>query len=199
MKFYAPSLIVKMAVLACWVITLCGCEGKPERKKLPDFTSLQGWEDMPLPQEEQQPFFTSDTTIMEGSRLKNFLSVAMPDPKYDSLAISMVTTYEPFAATLIEKWAKQYKKGVLIDLRTQAGNDNQRADFLVKENLPGNTNINIPVIFIWDRPSAYRFDYLVNVLNAVPGIKCNLISESRAADGVGRNDCFSPTEPSLDE
>jgi len=196
MKFYKPVFIM---MLTLWVIALCACDGRPARKKLPDFTSLQGWEDLPLAKTEKQFFFTSDTTIMEGSRLVNFLSISLPDPMYDSLAISMATSYKPLAATLIEQWSKKEKKGVLIDLRNKAGNDDRRANFLVKKNLPDNANINIPVVLIWDRASAYRADYLIKLMSSMPEIKCDLISESNKPEGIGRNDCFSPVIPSFDQ
>ena len=199
MKCYNPALIVKMALFVWWTIALCGCDGRPDRKKLPDISSLQGWEDMPLPKAENQLFVASDTVIMKGSKRARFLSIAMPDPSHDSLAISLVANYEPFARALIEKWVNQQKTGILIDLRTKAGYENHRADFLVKSSLPGNSNINIPLIFIWDRASAYRYGYLKDALTSMPEIKCSLVSESRMVEGVGRNDCFSPTEPSFDQ
>jgi hypothetical protein len=199
MKCYNPALIVKVALIVWWTTILWGCDGRPDRKKLPDFTSLQGWEDMPLPKAENQSFYTTDTVILKGSRLSKFLSISMPDPNQDSLAISLVTNYEPLAGTMVEKWLDQQKTGILIDLRTKAGHENHRADFLVTSSLPGNSNINIPLIFIWDRPSAYRYNYLKQALISIPEIKCSLVSESRMVEGIGRNDCFSPTEPSFDQ
>jgi hypothetical protein len=199
MKCYNPALIVKIALFVCWTLALCGCDGRPDRKKLPDLTSLQGWEDTPLPKADNQPFIASDTAIMKGSKLSRFFSISMPDPRNDSLAISLVTNYGPFARSFIEKWVNQQKTGILIDLRTKAGNENHRADFLVKSSLPGSSNFNISLIFIWDGASAYRYVYLKDALTSMPEIKCSLISESRKVDGVGRNDCFSPTEPSFDQ
>lgn len=188
-----------LAVLVSLTIAIYGCEGRPDRKKLPDFSSLQGWEDTPLPKVEKQPFFVSDTTINEGRKLSSYLTVTMADPMYDSIAISMVTSYEPVAGLLFEKWAKQQKKGILIDLRTRPGNEAHRADFLVKKSVPDDPAVKIPLIFIWDRASAYRFDYLMNALTSIPEIKCSLVSESRLPDGVGRTDCFSPSEPDFDQ
>ena len=140
-----------------------------------------------------------ETTITEGGKLARYLCVTMSDPSYDTVALRLAASYEPFASMLIEKWAKQEKKGILIDLRTKVSNDIHRADFLIKENLSDNSNMKIPIIFIWGPSSAYRFDYLVNALTSIPEIKCSLISESRLVEGVGRNDCFSPTKPDFDQ
>ncbi|HEX4850966.1 MAG TPA: hypothetical protein VFV08_09180 [Puia sp.] len=196
MKFYSFTLV---AVISSLAIGFYGCEGKAERKKLPDILSIDGWEEMPLPKADMEPFAFGDTTIIESGKLTSFMSVTMPDPLYDSIAIRIVSGYEPFATILFEKWANQKQKGILIDLRTRIGNTTNRADFLVKNSLIGNSNNKIPLIFIWDPSSSYRFDYLVNALSSMPEIKCSLVSESRLVEGVGRNDCFSPTQPDFDQ
>ena len=181
-----------------FMIAFSGCDVRPERKKLPESVSLQGWEDMPLAKAEKQPFIVSDTTISEGNKLASFLSVTLDDPQYDSVAMQILTKYEPFAGFLIEKWAKQQKKGILLDLRVRPGAEIHRADFLLKKTLSDNPDIKIPLILIWDRSSAYRFDYLIAALTSIPEIKCNLISESRQTEGIGRTDCFSRIEPEFE-
>ncbi|PWT75223.1 MAG: hypothetical protein C5B59_09330 [Bacteroidetes bacterium] len=196
MKVYNFTLVALLASLA---IGFYGCEGRPERKKLPDFFSLEGWEDTPLPKADKVPFYLSDTTITEGGKFASFLSITMADPMYDSVAVHMAESYQPFASILIEKWAKEKKKGILIDLRTTTGSNIQRADFLLKKSLPDNPNFKIPIIFIWDPSSSYRYDYFVNALASMPDIKCSLVSESRQVEGVGRNDCFSPVQPDFDQ
>jgi hypothetical protein len=194
MKFYKPAF-VRVTAFGLWVTALCGCEGRSERKKLPDFRSLYGWEDRPLTKTGVQPFQTNDTSIAEGGRLCSFVAVALPDPSGDSLAVSIATSYGPVAGTLIEQWARLDKRGILIDLRSQPGNDDYRADYLVKANLPDNDHFNVPVVFVWDHGSANRAGYFIKEISSIPEIKCDLISEEHHAEGKAKNDCFSPVEP----
>jgi hypothetical protein len=195
MKFY---YFTSAAVFAWLTLAFYGCDVRPERKKLPEFSGLQGWEDMPLAKSEKPPFLIGDTTINDGNKLASFLSFTMTDPMYDSVTMHMIKSYEPFTGLLFERWAKQQKKGILIDLRLLPDSDPRRADFSLKKNTTEYSPIKVPLIIIWDRASEYRFDYLLNALRTMPEIKCNLISESRQTEGIGRTDCFSRIEPEFE-
>ncbi len=197
MKLYFNLLFKTSAAIVLCSIVFWGCNEKPARKKLPDFTEIIGWEEMPLAKKTIEPFSICDTSLMQNGRPTDFFSIAMPDPSQDSAAINIVKSYEPFSGIFIHQWMKQKRKGILIDLRTQAG-DCDRADFILKENAD-TVNVSVPVIIIWDHPSDFRVDYLMKTIASFPEIKCNLISNSRRKEGIARNDCFSPAAPSFDE
>ncbi len=199
MKFYPTAFITRMATIAICASALCACEGKPSRKKLPDFTGIRGWEEMPLKRTGTQPFFTSDTTMIERGKRIHFFSIAMPDPVYDSLAMGIARDYEPLVSLFLEQWSKQGRGGILIDLHSQEDNGMQRVDFMAEKISSKGDASAVPVVLIWDRASAYRAEYLVGALKAVPGIKCTLLSDSRQTEGVRRQDCFSRTAPGFDQ
>ncbi len=195
MKFYSLNILV---VICCTIIFFCGCEQRPARKKLPDISFMQGWEEMPLAKKERAPFFIYDTAVIQNGKPVNFLCISIPNPAQDSMALNVAASYEPFASSLMQQWQKNNHKGVLIDLRSKDDNS-ERADFLLKKNIEEDGSIKIPIVLLWNGGSDYRADYFIKAIASFPEIKCNLISDSRKKEGVERNDCFSPTEPSFDQ
>ena len=151
-----------------------GCAGggpnRPERKKMPDLAS---WGSA-----------TSPT---------GFLEVALPDPAYDSVAMGLIASYEPFAVPLLTEWAKQEGKGVVVDLRSRR-DGGLRADYTIDR--PG--AFSIPVIFLWDQASAGRAASFIEVLQTMPSIRCRCTGGRDGGYLTGRKDCFQAGNPVLE-
>ena len=169
-----------------------------KRAKLPDISILQAWEEMPLAKKAMPPFLIYDSAVIQNGKPINFLCISIPNPAQDSMALNIASSYESFASSLMQQWQKNNHKGVLIDLREKDDNS-QRADFLLNKNLLEDRDIKISIVLLWNRGADYRADYFIKAIASFPEIKCNLISDSRKKEGVERNDCFSPTEPSFDQ
>jgi len=190
-------MFIKMSFLSCIGFGLavgifCGCAGggpnKPERKKMPDLAS---WG--PATGTADFPFHTGDIDIQSGSGTVSFLEVALPDPAYDSVAMGLIASYEPFAVPLLTEWAKQAGKCVVIDLRSRP-DGSLRADYTIDR--PG--AFSIPVIFLWDQASAGRAAAFIEVLQTLPSVRCQCTGGRDGGYLTGRKDCFQGGNPGLD-
>jgi hypothetical protein len=202
MKLLLPSVLLKGIGLLLLLSGFYGCRGRPERKKMPEFTGLS-FEGEPLFQSQEPgtkdwPFYTGDTTIMTGGRNSNFLSIAMPYPAYDSLAWGTIKAYEPFAASFLMGWTRLEKDGILIDLRSNAGRETHRADFQME--VRESAMLPISLVFLWDAPSVARAASFIAALHLLPEIDCSFIGgeDGMAYGQIGRQDCFRPAPPVLD-
>lgn len=161
----------------------CGCAGggpaRPERKKMPDLTA---WE-------ANFPFHTGVMDIGTAS----FLSVALPDPAYDSAAMGLISSYEPFAVPLLTEWATQEGKGVVVDLRSRP-DGGMRADYTIDRS----GAFSIPVIFLWDQASAGRAAAYINVLQSLSSVRCRCTGGKDGGYLTGRKDCFQTGDAGLD-
>ena len=140
--------------------------GKTDRKKMLNGSSLA------TGGETDFPFSTSNVDVQAGGATSTFLSVAMPDPAYDSMAINMIVSHEPFALPLLSEWASRDKRGILIDLRSNPGSESRRADYILE-----------------------RANAFITVMQSFPAVHC------RCTDGnynSGRQDCFSSASPVID-
>src|SRR3954468_4981823 len=98
-----------LSVLLLFLLPLCigmiSCKtGRPVRKTLPDQLSGEGFSDKFWENSgsgfgngtkiaPDLPFYAPDTKISE----KDFTAIDLRDPQYDSLAASIIKSYEPFA------------------------------------------------------------------------------------------------------
>jgi hypothetical protein len=187
-------LFVRALYALLLVSLLYSCKSRPVRKKLPDLSALDGLEATPQNTADLQPFYTSDTVLVSNSERKKFLSIAMPYAIYDSLAISVVTNYKPFAVPLLTQWIQQQdEKGVIIDLRNSEDANCSRADYVLTKQLP-TTVLSIPVVFLWDKTAAYRANLFINELKELPDFKYTFIS---AQDNSGTSGCFTNSKPAF--
>ena len=158
--------------------------GRPERKKMPDLTD---WALGASPADF--PFHTGVIDIGTAS----FISVALPDPAYDSAAMGLISSYEPFALPLLTEWAKQERKGVVVDLRSRP-DGGMRADYTVDRS----GAFSIPVIFLWDQASAGRAAAYINVLQSLSSVRCRCTGGRDGGYLTGRKDCFQEGGTGLD-
>jgi hypothetical protein len=187
---------------------LLGCRGRPARKKLPDLngmeTSFEGASSIrdrtPETIPGLPPFYATDTTVRIGGHTTELLAIALPDPDFDSLAQRMVKAWAPSAAFLRDQLLSQGCKGVLIDLRTEAGPsapDARTESYRVEGQQAATVFLSIPVVFCWDAASAGRAMAFIDALRAVPGFRFTRIvgSETGRSSGAAPDDCFSAYPP----
>ena len=111
---------------------LAGCKaGRPARATLPDQLngrdiSEDSWSRTNTKNNADNygipglPFYAVDTSVNG----KSFTAIYLRNAEFDSLAFSIVKSYEPFANSLLKIITEQGIKGVLIDFR-QNNNDGQ--------------------------------------------------------------------------
>lgn len=154
---------------------------------MPELNSLDGGvsADFYSQQNDNFPFATGEVDMMTGGVVTSFYAVSLPDAGFDSLALSLLENYKPFAIPLIKQWAARERKGVMIDLRFNKTETN-RADYV----LEGQDGITIPIIFLWDRFSAGRAASWIQVLQSSPVMHCRQAGGSKADMHGGRGACF---------
>ena len=187
MKPKRYSIFITLTGCALLIATLSGCSGatKPSnRKKMPtgDLTSLN-----PLSYTAAAvgglPYYTEDIDLQWEGSAQTFLAIGLPDPAYDSLALSLVISHADYAVPLLTQWASGQRKGVLIDLRSGPSCDTRRQDLVMEKN----GAFSIPVIFLWDPPCADRAAAFMNLLYAAPAIRCRCTGNAAT---YGQQDCF---------
>ena len=157
---------------------------KPARKKMPDFNRLgisEFFYDAGSP--AGLPFLTGEMDVQSGSTQSTFHSVALPDASFDSLAMSIIADHASTAISLLGAWAKQDEKGVVIDLRSNKGEDALRADYTLERT----GEFSIPVVFLWDRSSQTRAAAFISVMHSLQSIQCK---HTGSYSGNGQQDCF---------
>ena len=174
MLFIITAQFRKMAAVVILAGTLASCGGgptaPPERKKFPMFTDNGQAADIPLfslatpDAKSGLPFATGSVDLSTDGGASSYYSLSLPDPNYDSLALSLVNNYKPLALSFLSQWAKQCNgKGFIIDLRSSAINGN-RQDYSVE--FAGNT---VPVVLLWDNSSSARAETFLNNAQQIPG------------------------------
>lgn len=174
MPLRSTALITRLAAAMLITGGLASCAGPsapPERKKFPMFTDNGAAADIPLysltssDANSGLPFATGSVDLSADGGINSYYSIALPNPGYDSLALSLVNNYKPLALSLLSQWAKQSTgKGFIVDLRSSSNNEN-RQDYSVQ--FGGNT---VPVVLLWDNNSASRAQTFLNSAQQVPGI-----------------------------
>jgi hypothetical protein len=175
------------AILIAGALVSCGGMNAepPERKKFPMFTDNGNAVDIPLyslatpDPGSGVPFATGSVDLSTGGAFSSYYSIALPDPGYDSLALSLVNNYKPLALSLLSQWAKQSTgAGFILDLRSSSSNGS-RKDYSVQ--FDGST---VPVVLLWDGHSASRAETFLNSVQQIPGI--SITTKKQAAS----NSCF---------
>lgn len=176
----AAAMVLSGAFVACG-----GPAAPPERKKFPMFTDNGFAGDIPLYSlatsnpNSALPFATGSVDLSTEGTSSSYYSIALPDPGYDSLALSLVNNYKPLALSILGQWTQQNNgKGFILDLRSGAG-DGSRKDYAVQ--FAGQT---VPVVLLWDARSASRAQTFLNTVQQIPGISIN------GKKQVAANSCF---------
>lgn len=199
-KQYRKHLL-SLSITAVTLIAFEGCgspgQSIPERKKMPELTSLQGPESYAPYGERQSVAGLTLTTgyvdLQVSGGTESLFAVSLPDAADDSLIMNLVETYRPLAIPLLSTWAQQLQYPVLIDLRAPGTQSTQRADYLVQKQ----GAFSIPVVFLWDSYSAGRANNYMRLLNTAPAISVTRISGNNRSsfNQNGQDNCFQSDRP----
>jgi hypothetical protein len=173
LKAFAPVIVAGM---------LYGCGGGaalPTRKKMPEFSSYDGFESaVPFSSHSNEvnhssfAFATSNVDLMLNGNMQGFVAVALPTAANDSAAVSLVNTIKPFAMPMLTAWALQQRHGVMIDLSSHTGSEIHRSDYLLQKQ----GDFSIPVVVIWDGMSAARLGVLKGIVQDMPAVTLSCTS-----------------------
>ena len=184
MKIESHSLFCKTLFALSLSATLYSCAptGLPGsgRKKMPEFTSYDGIEGaMPFHTETSSgtsagafAFATSNMDLDFNGGSQGFLAVSLPDATNDSLAISLLHSFKPYAIPMITSWARQAKQGVVIDLSSHSGLTTHRTDYMLESP----NEFSVPVVVMWDQASVSRMATLQSLVQELPSMKLNYIA-----------------------
>jgi hypothetical protein len=186
--------IAQMSMLSCMLfVVFQSCQrGRPARKTLPDAQSSFGDEGMDptssryLKPQSNYLFYSSDTSLLVQGKRENLLVLSIPDPAKDSTVLATVKSGQGLASFLIAQLRRENRAGVIIDLRSFDAPSTQtfRQDYLVKGDVTNSEDL--PVIFVWDRPSEVRASDYLQLLGGFPGISLLLSNDQP----VYQQDCF---------
>ncbi|HEY0175447.1 MAG TPA: hypothetical protein VGC08_03650 [Pedobacter sp.] len=165
--------IIRIVVFSFFPVILYSCQpgGSSPRKKMPELNGTEEFEGgMPFSNGPERmatgdfAFSTSNVDLQLNGSTQGFVSVPLPDAANDSLAISLVNSFKPFAMPLLAAWAQQQRNGVVIDLGSHTSAVHNRSDFALR--IPG--NLTIPVVVMWDHVSAGRVKTLKRMVEDMP-------------------------------
>ncbi|MBV7531197.1 hypothetical protein [Chitinophaga sp. sic0106] len=111
------------------------------------------------------PFRTTAVNWSMDGGTNAFTLVAIPDASKDSIAFDMARTYRPVVTTLLQRWAATSGKGIMLDLR-RSTETTQGAQYNVNAG-----GMNIPVVLLWDKSSAWRANAYKELLASVPDMQ----------------------------
>ena len=183
MKIESHSVFCKTLFALSLSASLYSCAptGLPGsgRKKMPEFTSYDGIEGaMPFHTETTETgrggfgFTTSNMDLDFNGGSQGFLAVSLPDATNDSLAISLLHSFKPYAIPMITSWARQAKQGVVIDLSSHSGLTTHRTDYVLESP----NGFSVPVVVMWDQASVSRMTTLQSLVQELPPMKLNCIA-----------------------
>lgn len=164
----------------------CGPEpgGEPARNKMPELTNLSngfegggsGFRASKTKDRNEYGLTTvnADMDIM-GER-EPCVVVSLPSAGMDSVAFILVKTYGVLASPLINEWSKRDRRGVVLDLRENAGSSarSSKTEYMLKSG----TGIDIPVVIMWDQRSASRAASYTQTLEHFSGINLQPLSSN---------------------
>jgi hypothetical protein len=161
----------------------CSDGSLPARKKMPQFSSYDGFEgEFNNNNNEANPgsfaFATSNVDLMLNGTMQRFVSVSLPSPANDSVAVSLVNAIKPFAMPILSAWAQQQRHGVIIDLCSHTGGETHRSDYVLQKQ----GNFSIPVVVMWDGASASRVAELKNIVQDMPSITLSCTSNNDSSE-----------------
>jgi hypothetical protein len=195
MKLFPFFPILQGVLLVVFVVNLlpgCRSEGptKQERKKMPGVRSLSSDWELSFANQSNGlfnfPYQAGYVDLMDNGKTTTFFAIGLPDPGFDSIALSLANSYKPLAIPMLTQWAQGERNGVLLDLRGDHRTGSTRTDYLVES-----PSFSIPVVLLWNTASSSRVQSLVNMLQSVPSVKCMQTSESRLGANGARQDCFA--------
>ena len=191
-------------------ITSCKTTGRPARKTLPDQLYRQDAEDEfwgssgsgmnnGVNIAPNLPFYAADTTV-DG---KEFTAIYLRNPEYDSLAVSIIKSYEPFANSVLKMIADHGIKGILVDFRTKTDGAEGQADFRVgkfnEQRIDAGKSSSTNIVFLWDHLSAERAAGFMSMLATSPQLAVKEISHKNSFSPNYKEDCFKPTSPDFED
>jgi len=209
MKFLRFLSSILVFILSLYLVSGCKA-GRPARATLPDQLDNRGltennWDEKKSKSRADNyslpglPFYAVDTTI-DG---KSFTAIYLRNADFDSLAFSIVKSYEPFAASLMKIVADQGIEGVLIDFRQSGENTQGEAKFSVakysEQELNNNINEPLSVVFLWDEVSASRAAGFMNELNTSSSLSVKTISNTGVISSRYKQDCFRPGSANFED
>ncbi|MFB6454416.1 hypothetical protein ACE38W_04025 [Chitinophaga sp. Hz27] len=140
----------------------------PPRKKMPGVYAPVTSDSCALGMMQQNSAFPFETRVLDlsaGDVTTTYYSVALPDTTYDALAFGMVEKYRHLAKPMLEQWLQSKRKGIILDLRTNA-NELKSAAYLIQVD-----SIQVPLEVYWDEQATARSSRYLRLLTTVPGIK----------------------------
>ena len=178
-------LTLAIALLA-FFLQGCGPEqgGAPARKKVPELTDLSnefegnGYEFQTTKTNNinQYGFTSTNANMNFMGEQQSCVVVSLRSAAMDSVAFNLVKTYGILASPLINEWSKRERKGLVFDLRENAGNEigSSKAEYVLKST----SGIEVPIVFVWDRRSASRAVNYTQILENFSGIDVHLLSSN---------------------
>ena len=192
-------------------IAILGCKaGRPVRKTLPDQLNSDEVEDQfwgnsgfgrgsGVNIAEGLPFYVADTTVSG----KKFTAIYLRNPDFDSLAVSIIKSYEPYAGSVLKIIADQGIKGIMVDFRTTNDGREGQADFQIGKNneqrLETGKSQSVKLVFLWDKVSAGRAASFMNMLSGSPQLAIKEINHRNSFSTAYKEDCFKPAQPDFED
>ena len=156
-------------------LLLSGC-GQGGRKKMPALTNgiFDGVTTREQYEEAAQALAT-DTTLFINGRVAHYLAVHLPGGE-DQLQ-ALLQQYGPYASDYLPAWSLLGKEGVIINVSGGSEGciaaDEEGSLHETGFELQGTAqHFSIPLLLVWDSPSAPRAAAIRALLNNLPAIRC---------------------------
>ena len=202
-------LVPLLGIIVPLYIVCSGCKaGRPLRKTLPDQFGGNGINEKHWSDEETNsgnyvlpglPFYAVDTTVNG----KEFTALYLRNPEFDSVAFSIIRSYEPFAGSLLNMMDQQGIKGVLIDFRQHSDAEETGANFVVSEqtgkNEGADSSPSVNIVFLWNESSASRAAGFMSALKGSALLAVKDLNNKNPFSPAYRQDCFNPSSPGFDQ
>ncbi|NIG53559.1 hypothetical protein [Chitinophaga sp. Cy-1792] len=160
-----------LCIAAALILVSCGEEEKKAgpRKRMPAAYFPLTPDSCSLGMMQQNSAFPFDKRVVDLSAgdvtTTTYYRFALPDTIYDALASGMVEKYRHMAKPMLEQWLQSERKGILLDLCSNA-NELQQADYLIQLD-----SIRVPLEIYWDEQTATRSARYLDLINTIPGVK----------------------------
>ncbi len=207
-RFQSVLFLILLPLCVC--IVSCKTTGRPARKTLPDQLYKQEAEDEFWGSSGSErnngvniapglPFYAADTTISG----KEFTAIYLSNPQYDSLAASIIKSYEPYSSSVLKMITDRGIKGIIVDFRTTREGGEGEADFRVDKSntqrLESDKSKSVNIVFLWDKLSAERAAGFMSILSASPQLAVKEVNHKNSFSPNYKEDCFKPTSPDFED
>ncbi len=160
-----------IVILFALLQTACTTSQAPARKKMPGYLTAGQFESdyyfkSKANNLEKLSFSTSQDEVMLNGNSTTCLSVPLPTAEHDALILSLVQEYKPLASLLLDNWAKEGHKTVIIDLRNNQKGSASQAQYVITKA----EAFSITIMFRWDMGSSVRASNFMSYLKDVPGL-----------------------------